>query len=250
MEKVTIGESDFLFINGLPIGWFVDGNPVFYPMRSVLYDRMMRGGVSVAVTVKDSLSTEQFVPALLGGMAQCCAKKHVYTKGYADGKSGASCNLYSIGKAVFPQQRCSWGLRYEIKTSFREKSLRMKVILKRIDSGLVKSKLFVNLSIATYFYIGSVGFVTSNSGKGFIFATEERPNMVTPVDCQIETAGADISMQTGGAKGFFLFSQDFDSYGCIQALLDKPRGFGGSGGVELAVGEEVGMVMTLKNIND
>lgn len=258
MESMQIGRSLFVFINGLPVGWFINNKPIFFSPQSSLESSKERGGVSAVLSWKDiPLLNSVLIP--LGGMAGQQARKHVCSMIYHEKGSKAGkvsrCKLTAKGKVLLPLEGCSkkdypWIVKYQIQTILEEDFIQVGIIIKRFDKNKSVDKPLINLSLYPYFAIGSGGFVTSVDGNAFIFARELIPNFIDVVDCQIETAGAKIRMSIDGAEGFYLHSNNFNEQGCIQSVFAKPRGFGGSEDKELSVGEELQVTMTLKKMND
>ena len=254
IESMQIGKSLFVFINGLPVGWFINNKPIFFSPQSSLKGKRERGGVSAVLSWKDiSLLSSVSIP--LGGIAGQQAQRHVCSVTYnTTGKNIGKisrCKLTAIGKVLFPPGHClkknyPWILKYQIQTILTEDFLQVRITIKRVDKNETIDKPLVNLSLYPYFAIGSDGFVTSTSRKAFIFTRELFPNFVDVMDCHIETTRAKIKMSVEGAEGFYLHNSNFSQQECIQPTFSAPREFGGSQDKELSVGEDLQMAMTLE----
>jgi hypothetical protein len=242
MPKITnvqIGQSNFAFINGVPIGWFINNKPVFFSPQSNCRDEQVRGGVAVVASIKDT-TLKYCISQPLGGLTKYPVRKCICSTD-CDDKKIVEYKLTVENRVVLRSKKRSypWGINYQVETTFRENFLQVKVKIKRGDNNISISDPVINLSLYAYFVIGVTNLVTTIAEKGVIFGREESANLINENNYWIESLGGKILLLTSGTETCCLHSNDFYQQRCIQTILSKPYSFGGEGGVELNIGKEI-----------
>ncbi len=244
IESVKIGKSNFTFINGMPMGWFVDNKPVFFSPQSELGDKKTRGGIAAVLSVND-VSLNHSISQLLGGLTECYIRRHVYSDNRAEGKI-TKCKITTESRAILQSKdwQYPWVIHYKIKTIFGENFLQTTIKTNRLDKANISP--IINLSIYAYFTIGQDNFVTTLEKKGVIFGRENRFNIVDEKNYWIESIGGKMLLLTSGTETCYLHSNDFNRQNCIQSVLSKSRSCGGTNGSILTANKEIEIGVTIE----
>ncbi len=238
LETIQIEASTFVFIGGLPIGWFIDSKPILFAPQTNIADKKLRGGIAVALSIKD-ISLKSTILCPLGGMSDCHVRRSIFSSEHSG--RGMDKSILTVDGRIITSARARdypWRLGYMIITTFQRDSIQVKVQIKRLDKDIIINNPIVNLNLYTYFTLGESNFITRlPKEKYVVFAKEKTPNITTATNYKVDYPEKKVTLQIQGLEACYLHSNAFSQQGCIQAVTSLAEYFGGENIFRLSVGE-------------